>query len=172
MQNILSKKSLSVLSWSKTLRINPSTLTSLLTCPLSRANTLTLTNNSSFYFASEGEKSSKFDNTPSFDGIINSISNAENANQVLDAFVKAGQHYRNEQVVLSMRMLARLIRTINRQESISNDERFIKLQERMKEGFESYSDHGIYFFLTLIRKFYMKFVVFFIKYVIFFTKKL
>ena len=151
MQNILSKKSLSVLSWSKTLRINPSALTSLLTCPLSGANTLSLTNTSSFYFSSEGEKSSKFENIPSFDGIINSISNAENANQVLEAFVKAGQHYRNEQIVLSMRMLARLIRTINRSEPISKDERFIKLQQRMKDGFDSYSDHGIFLFYRNFR---------------------
>ena len=139
MQNILSKRTLTVLSWTRTLRFNPMCLSSLYSMSLNPSVSVSLSKSPSFSFANE----TKFDNAPSFDGIINSISNSENANQILDAFTKAGSHYRNEQIVLSMRMLARLIRTINRNEFISKDERFIKLQERMKEGIDSYSDHGI-----------------------------
>jgi len=131
MQKILSRKALSLL-------MKPQTLIPLLSTPV-----FSLTYRATFNFAQDTEKSNKFESqSPSFEGIINSISNAENTNQVLEAFDKAGKHYRNEQVVLSLRMLGRLIRT--RGDNLSKDERFVKLQEKMMENLDNCTDHGTF----------------------------
>ena len=131
MQKILSRRVLTLLSRSHPL------------VPLLSTNLFSLTHRASFPYSQEtdkGDKGSKFDSVPSFDGIISSISNSENCNQILDTFAKAGKHFRNEQIVLSLRMLGRHIRT--RGDQLGKDERFVKLQQKMAENIDSYSDHG------------------------------
>lgn len=128
MQKILSRRVLTLLSRSTPL------------VPLLSTNLFSLTHRASFPYSQETDKGSKFDSVPSFDGIISSISNSENCNQILETFAKAGKHYRNEQIVLSLRMLGRHIRT--RGDQFAKDERFVKLQQKMAENIDSYSDHG------------------------------
>lgn len=142
MQNILAKRSLPFLSNSKS-QLHSFFIPSFAVFALSKSSNLSLTQSQNFcYSIGNKEKGFQSDFSPSYENIVNSLSNAENAYQIIESFHVNGSFYKNDQVVLSMRMLGRLIRTIPRSDSFANDERFISLQEKMRENLDTFNDHG------------------------------
>ena len=53
--------------------------------------------------------------------------------------------FKNDQIVLSLRILARIIRNAKPEEieNLSHDERYIKLTQKAKESIDQFNEYGI-----------------------------
>ena len=109
--------------------------------------TTSLSQVNKFNFASrDGEEgsSSKYDKITSYENLISRISTSENLNEVLKHFEQNEQLYKNEHIVLSLRMLARLVRNSGQKEleGILKDERYLNLIKRADEAIPTLNEYG------------------------------
>lgn len=162
MQNILAKKVLiSLRNPNVSAFILPSTLRFSLT-PLASRFFATEGKNKETHFERVQKAGGLAQGSSSSDSIIAQISNSDNFINILEIFENNQAGFKNEQVVLSMRMLGRLLRTVDRQQiNFMKDERYINLQKKMIQDMELYSDHGnfLFIFVKLI-KFFLNFPYF------------
>lgn len=148
MQNILAKKLLiSLKGPNASAFLLPSTLRFSLT-PLATRFFASEGKNRETHFERVQKSGGMGQGATAGDSIIAQISNSDNFVSILEIFEKNEATYKNEQVVLSLRMLGRLIRTADRlQINFNKEERFINLQKKMVKNIDLFSDHGKFLFL-------------------------
>ena len=90
------------------------------------------------------ESNVQFDKITSYESLISRISNASNINDLLNVMNQNILLYKNEHIVLTLRVLARIIKNANQSdiESLANDERYTKLVEKAQENIEQYNEYG------------------------------
>ncbi len=148
MQNSILKKA-SQAFFSK-MKLNPSLLKNLISprSVLGINATTGLNQVCKYSFASrdgeEGSSSSKYDKITSYENLISRISTSENLNEVLKHFEQNEQLYKNEHIVLSLRMLARLVRNSSPKdlEGILRDERYLSLIKKADEAIPTLNEYG------------------------------
>lgn len=96
-----------------------------------------------------------FDKVTSYESLISRISNASHVNDLLEIMSQNLNLYKNEHIVLTLRVLARLIRSSNFQQadSLLNDERYRALTEKAQENLEQFNEYEILDFLFWLRRF-------------------
>ncbi len=90
------------------------------------------------------EENQQYDKVGSYESLISRICNASNMGDLLTIMHQNIGLYKNEHVVLTLRVLARLAKNLNPSqiESISQDERYKQLTSRAEEGIEEYNEYG------------------------------
>lgn len=88
----------------------------------------------------------QFEKVTSYESLISRISNASNVNDLLNIMNQNFNLYKNEHVVLTLRVLARLVKSSNQAqvESLQKDERYQALTKKAQENLEEFNEYGKY----------------------------
>ena len=85
-----------------------------------------------------------YEKVTSFESLVSRISNTSNINDMLNLVSQNILVLKNDHIVLSLRVLARILRNAQKNEvnNLGTDERYIKLTARAKEGIEQFNEYG------------------------------
>ena len=85
-----------------------------------------------------------YEKVASFENLVSKISNTSNINDILNLVSQNIFVLKNDHIVLSLRVLARIIRNSQKSEIINlgTDARYIKLTEKAKEAIEQLNEYG------------------------------
>jgi len=101
------------------------------------------------------EENGQFEKVTSYESLISRICNANNINDLLGIMQQNIGLYKNEHIVLTLRVLARLIKSTNTSqvESLNKDERYKTLTSKAQESLEEFNEYEILDFLFWLRRF-------------------
>lgn len=99
---------------------------------------------------------------PSYDSIVTSLTSSENYNELLAIFEKNEANFKTEQLAMILRMFGRFSNQINRSidyiQTLYNDERYKRIQQRTKEELENFTEHGNIYFKKFIKYLFVVFL--------------
>ena len=92
----------------------------------------------------------QFEKVNSYESLISRISNAGSINDLLNVMNQNILLYKNEHLVLTLRVIARLSRSTpsDEMQKICEGERFKSLTQKASENIENFNEYGISFYKT------------------------
>lgn len=120
--------------------------------PLANKASLSL---SSTFTRSFTDESVQFEKVTSYESLISRICNANNINDLLNIMNQNIGLYKNEHIVLTLRVLARLIKSSNQSQidALHKDERYKTLTSKAQDSLEEFNEYEILDFLFWLRRF-------------------
>jgi hypothetical protein len=110
---------------------------------------------SSTFSRNFSEENVQFEKVTSYESLISRICNASNINDLLNIMNQNINLYKNEHIVLTLRVLARLTKASNtaQVEALNKDERYKALTVKAQENLEEFNEYEILDFLFWLRRF-------------------
>jgi hypothetical protein len=101
------------------------------------------------------EENVQFEKVTSYESLISRICNASNINDLLNIMNQNISLYKNEHIVLTLRVLARLTKGTNPSQidALNKDERYKALTVKAQENLEEFNEYEILDFLFWLRRF-------------------